>query len=252
LELRKIKDRFGKVTEIQGRRRSPNAVVAPGAHFPTTGAFFWRIDVNQHKGLRVFLLIVHSRGGPMQTPVQIDFQGIEGQVTARASIEKHVAELEQRFGRVTACRVVLKGPGGHHQTGGLYEVNIRLALPDGREVNVARTPKADERHSDLPFAINDAFKRARRRLQDQVRRMQGQVKQHDGQPIGTVTRLDELGEFGTIEAADGHEVYFHRNSVLDDGFKKITIGTRVIYAEEAGEKGPQASTVKLLGKHGMR
>ena len=30
---------------------------------------------------------------------------------------------------VTACRVVLKGPGGHHRTGGLYEVNIRLALP---------------------------------------------------------------------------------------------------------------------------
>jgi hypothetical protein len=30
----------------------------------------------------------------------------------------------------------------------------------------------------LDFAINNAFKRARRQLQDQVRRMQGQVKQH--------------------------------------------------------------------------
>lgn len=128
----------------------------------------------------------------------LDFQGIEGNPTTRASIEKHVAELERRFGRVAACRVVLKGPGGHHQTGGLYEVNIRLALPDGRDVNVARTPKADERHADLPFAINDAFKRARRRLQDEVRRLQGQVKQHEKQPIGTVTRLDESGEFGFL------------------------------------------------------
>jgi cold shock CspA family protein len=188
----------------------------------------------------------------MQTPVQIDFQGLDVSPTTREAIEQHVAQLEQRCGRVTACRVVLKGPGQHHRTGGLYEVNIRLALPDGREVDVSRTPKADERHSDLPFAIHDAFKRARRRLQDQVRRMQGQVKQHEGQPIGTVTKLDELGEFGIIEAADGHEVYFHRNSVLDGAFNKVSLGTRVAYAEEAGEKGPQASTVKLLGKHGMR
>jgi len=26
----------------------------------------------------------------------------------------------------------------------------------------------------------------------------------------------------------------------------------VTFAEEVGEKGPQASTVKLLGKHGLR
>ena len=57
----------------------------------------------------------------MQTPVEIDFQGMRGRPEVQASIEHHVAELEQRYGRVTACRVVLKGPGGHHRTGGLYE-----------------------------------------------------------------------------------------------------------------------------------
>jgi cold shock CspA family protein len=188
----------------------------------------------------------------MQTPVQIDFQGVDASSRTRETIATHVDQLEQRCGRVTACRVVLKGPGDHHRTGGQYEVNIRLSLPDGREVDVSRTPKADERHSDLSFAINDAFKRARRRLQDQVRRMQGQVKQHDGQPIGTVARLDGHGEFGFIQAADGQEIYFHRNSVLNNEFGKLKVGTRVTYAEQAGEKGSQASTVRLLGKHGMR
>jgi cold shock CspA family protein len=170
----------------------------------------------------------------------------------RAAIEQHVADLEQRFGRVTACRVVLKAPGGHHRTGGLYEVNIRLALPNGREVNVGRTPPADERHADLSFAVNDAFKHARRRLQDHVRRLQGQVKQHEHQPIATVKTIDASGEFGFLEAADGHEVYFHRNSVLDGAFGHLTVGTQVTFAEEMGEKGPQASTVKLLGKHRLR
>jgi cold shock CspA family protein len=188
----------------------------------------------------------------MQTPVEIDFQGMDASAEIRSSIATHVAKLEEYFGRATACRVVLKAPGGHHKTGGLYEVNIHLALPDGREVNVGRTPKADERHSKLEFAVNDAFKRARRQLQDQIRRLQGKVKRHEGQPTGTVIRIDPNGEFGFLQSGDGHEVYFHRNSVLDDGFSRLTVGSRVSFAEEMGEKGPQATTVKLQGKHGLR
>ena len=71
-------------------------------------------------------------------------------------------------------------------------------------------------------------------------------------PIGTVVRLDPSGEFGFLESNDGQEIYFHRNSVLDDAFARLAVGSRVTFAEELGEKGPQASTVKLLGKHGLR
>jgi len=188
----------------------------------------------------------------MQTPVEIEFQGMEGRPYIQAALAKHVDELERRFGRVTACRVVLKAPSGRHRTGGLYEVNIRLALPDGREVNVDRTAQKDERHSDLDFAINDAFKRARRQLQDRVRGLQGQVKYHEGPAVGTVVELDPLGEFGRLETSDGQEIYFHRNSVLDGDYANLAVGTRVTYAEEIGEKGPQASTVKLMRKHSLR
>jgi hypothetical protein len=114
----------------------------------------------------------------VETPVELDFQGMDARPDVRGLVDKQVALLEERFGRVTAGRVVLKAPGGHHRSGGLYEINIRLALPEGREVNVARTPSEDERHADLAFAINDAFKRARRQLQDEVDRMTGHVKLH--------------------------------------------------------------------------
>jgi ribosome-associated translation inhibitor RaiA len=115
----------------------------------------------------------------MQSAVEIDFEGMNGNAELRDAIEKHVVDLERRFSRVTACRVVLKAPGGHHRTGGLYEVNIHLALPGGREVNVGHTAQDDERHSDITFAINNAFKRARRQLQDQADRLAGQVKVHE-------------------------------------------------------------------------
>ena len=114
----------------------------------------------------------------METLVQLDFQGIEAKPDLRSAVNRHIAQLEERFGRVTAGRIVLKGPGGHHRSGGLYEINIRLALPEGREVNIGRTPQGDERHADLAFALNDAFKRARRQLEDQVDRMSGNVKTH--------------------------------------------------------------------------
>ena len=188
----------------------------------------------------------------MQTPIEIDFQGMEARPDLRAAIDKQVAQLEDRFGRITAGRVVLKAPGGRHRTGGLYEMSIHLSLPDGRSVAIGRTPQNDERYADLNYALNDAFKRARRQLQDQVRELQGAVKQHDGPPIGTVVRLDPSGEFGFLESADGHEIYFHRNSVVGDGFARLAAGSRVTFAETVGDKGPQASTVKPMGKHALK
>jgi cold shock CspA family protein/ribosome-associated translation inhibitor RaiA len=188
----------------------------------------------------------------MQTPPEIVFEGLPATPQIKDAIDAHLAELERRWGRITACRVVVKGPGQRHRKGGLYEVHIRLAVPDGREVNVARTPPADERHSDLTFAVDDAFKHARRQLQDQVRRAQNQIKHHQGPPIATVVRIDPSGEFGFLKTNDGQEVYFHRNSVFGHGASRLRVGSRVTFVEESGEKGPQATTVKLLGKHGLR
>ena len=187
----------------------------------------------------------------MQTPAQIEFDGVQASSELQTAIDQHIAELERHFGRITAGRIVVRGPDHRHQTGGQYHVNVRLALPDGREVNIERTPTKDERYSDLTFAVDNAFKRARRQLQDQARVMRGQTKQHENQPIGTVIRIDPSGEFGFLEGANGQEVYFNRNSVVG-GLSNIAQGTRVSYVEEMGEKGPQASTVKVLGKHGLR
>ena len=185
----------------------------------------------------------------MQTPPQIDFEGVKATPDIRTAIARHLAQLQERWGRMTKCRVVLKAPSRRHRTGGLYEVHIHLSLPEGREVNVTRTPTADPRHANLSFAIDDAFKHARRQLQDEVRRAQGQTKQHQEPKVGTIVRIDPSGEFGFLESTDGEEIYFHRNSVLDKGFAHLRVGSRVTYAEETGDKGAQASSVRLMGKH---
>lgn len=183
----------------------------------------------------------------METLPEIDFQGMEPSADFRARIENRIGLFEKRYGRVTACRVVVKGPGGHHQAGGLYEINVHLVLPGGHEVAVERTPYVDDRYTDFDFALNDAFKRARRRLQDEVRRMQGQVKVRT-KPIGVIRKLMRDDGYGFLESDDGREIYFHRNSVVDDEFGRLELGELVSFSEEEADRGPQATSVKPLGQ----
>ena len=109
----------------------------------------------------------------MQTRPEIQFQGLSATPAMREAIDRHVAELEQRYGRITACRVCVMAPSQHHRKGGLYEVHVWLALPDGREVNVERTPSTDERHADPTFADRRRLQTRPPAVQDQVAAIRG-------------------------------------------------------------------------------
>ncbi len=179
----------------------------------------------------------------MINPMQVDFRGFSPNEQQRTAVQDRVKMIEGQFEQIRSGHVIIAGPSGHHKTGGLYEVTIRLRLPTGKEVDVSRTPHADERHSDFYFALNDAFKRARRQLQNEVRHLQGEVKIHAAPASGKVVKLFE--NHGFLESGDGLEIYFHKNSVLNSNFSKLKIGAQVTFSEEQGESGPQASTVKL-------
>jgi len=98
-------------------------------------------------------------------------------------------------------------------------------------------------------AVRDAFKAARRQLQDRMRVQRGDVKPHPAEPHGKILSLDPSRDCGLIETSDGREIYFHRNSVLNQGFDQLEPGVEVRFSEEPGDKGPQASTVRVIGKH---
>ncbi|HWA92659.1 MAG TPA: HPF/RaiA family ribosome-associated protein [Rhizomicrobium sp.] len=105
----------------------------------------------------------------MESPLQLEVHGIKSTDHVREMVEKNLSKIEKRYGRATACRVVVRAPGGNHQTGEPFDVSVRIALPARREINVGRAP--DERGVDLDFAINDAFKRALRQLSDETETM---------------------------------------------------------------------------------
>jgi cold shock CspA family protein len=100
-------------------------------------------------------------------------------------------------------------------------------------------------------AVRSAYDTAGRRLHELVERQREKVKSHPDQEVnGWVSELFMEMGYGFIQSVEGYKVYFHRNSVLNDDFNRLTIGTGVRFIEKQGEKGPQASTVQILDKPG--
>jgi cold shock CspA family protein len=107
-------------------------------------------------------------------------------------------------------------------------------------------------HKQLRQAIDDAFKAAGRRLQDYARRQRGDVKSLSLLPEARVSRILPEEGYGFLTSGDGREIYFHKNSVLRRAFPRLKVGTIVRFVEEAGEEGPQASTVRVVSKQGIQ
>jgi cold shock CspA family protein len=119
----------------------------------------------------------------------------------------------------------------------------------GEEIIADRHPAKHQAHEDVYVALRDAFNAARRQLEDYVRKRRGKVKTHETVPHGQIKLLVPAEDYGMIETTEGRDVYFHRNSVIDADFDKLAVGDAVHFSEEMGEKGPQASTVHVEGKH---
>ena len=188
----------------------------------------------------------------MQVPLQIAFEHIGHSDALEAVVRKEAQRIERFYDRITSARVVIARPQHRHHKGDTYCVRIHIAVPGGKHIDITRDPAMTGRHEDVHVTIRDAFDAAGRQLQDQIRNLSGEIKAHESPPHGVIASLVPEHDHGFIAASDGREIYFHRNSVLDADFSRLVPGTRVTFAEEVGEKGAQASTVKLLGKHTLR
>jgi ribosomal subunit interface protein len=184
----------------------------------------------------------------MQIPLQITFQNMDASAAVEAKIREKAEKLDRFHEHIMACRVVVEQTAQHHQQGKLYQVRLDITVP-GSEIVVSRDRGLNHAHEDVYVAIRDAFNAARRQLEDQIGRLKRKVKSHETPPHGRVAEYYPEEGYGKIRTPDGREVYFHANSVLNGGFGHLDVGCEVRFVEEPGDMGPQASTVKAVGKH---
>jgi ribosomal subunit interface protein len=181
----------------------------------------------------------------MTLPPQITFHGVTQSDAIADYIAKRAEKLDTFYDRIQSCRVAVEAPHKHKHEGRPYRIRVDLAVP-GSEIAVSRDSSAVA-NEDVYAAIDAAFDDAQRRLQDYARLRRGDVKVHEEQSKhGNVTKLFPQEGYGFLQTEEGDELYFHRNSVLNEAWGRMQVGARVRYVEAEGDDGLHASTVVLL------
>lgn len=130
-------------------------------------------------------------------PTQVTFHGLAHSDELESDVHERVRELEQFYGRIGRCHVVIEVPHRHRRDGRHVHVRLELTVPGGAPIVVSRDPSLHARLKDVEeeaahksseidnvrrharVAVHEAFDAARRQLEDFAREQRGVVKTHE-------------------------------------------------------------------------
>lgn len=114
----------------------------------------------------------------MSFPVQITFRNMASSAALEERIRTLVEKLERFSGQITRCQIVVDAPHhGHHEQGGLFDFRIDISVPR-KEIIIGRAHTRNPAHENAYVALRDAFRAARRQLQDYERIRRLEIKNH--------------------------------------------------------------------------
>lgn len=112
----------------------------------------------------------------MQIPLQITVKSMRHTAAIDAAIRDKAAKLDLYYPKIVSCRVALELAGRHKLRGRQFIARVDIKVPGGE---LAVTRQHDE---DLQIALREAFRAARRRLEDYGREQRGDVKRREPRP----------------------------------------------------------------------
>jgi ribosome-associated translation inhibitor RaiA len=111
----------------------------------------------------------------MNIPSSVHFHNMDRSAALEADINDHVKSLSHFYDRITDCQVTIDAPHRHHHKGRRYKVVIRISVP-GDTLVVSHEDESSPAHDDCYVTVRDAFRSARRQLQDYARIRRKKVK----------------------------------------------------------------------------
>jgi cold shock CspA family protein len=181
----------------------------------------------------------------MNEALKIQFKNCDSTRAIEKSIFDHFEKLDRHFSPIIAGKITVEKPHRSKHRGGLYRVTVNLTTPR-KELFVGKSPNDEHAHDDVYVAIRDAFLSMERKLRTHFDQLRQEVKIHHAPAKGKVIRLFPRDGYGFIETSDGRQIYFNENSVLNQNFSHLELGSKVKFSEELGDKGPQASTIEYV------
>ena len=175
--------------------------------------------------------------------LKIEAKNLDLRKSWQEKIEEERNKLIRHYANtVLHLRVTIEATPGYKEGG--FEVRLVATVPN-ETVAVKRwgekvRPLLVEAFDVLGAQLKEIVKK---RQNHKSVKMQGATI--DGKLSGIVRKVFPEESFGFIVTDDKLDVFFHANSLKDISITDLTEGDEVLFAMEEGDKGPQATWVKI-------
>lgn len=110
--------------------------------------------------------------------LQVTFRNMDSSAALEARIRQLVEKLQRFSNQIIKCQVVVEAPHHqHHEQGALFDFQVDICVP-GKEIIIGHTHSRNPAHTNAYVALRDAFRAARRQLQEYERIRRLEVKSH--------------------------------------------------------------------------
>jgi cold shock CspA family protein/ribosome-associated translation inhibitor RaiA len=178
-------------------------------------------------------------GGFME--LKVEARNVEMRQGWQDRIENEKEKLLRHYPNVLHLRVTIEATG-HVEND--FKVKLVAGVP-GDIVVVTRGA------GNVRAALTESFDVLALNLKEMQRKKRTVKKQQPaevaGDSVGLIKKLSPVESYGFIVTPDEREIYFHENALKNVEMETLHEGDSVFFGESRGDKGPQASWVRLAG-----
>ncbi len=173
--------------------------------------------------------------------LKVEARNIEMRKGWQAKIEEEKEKIVRHYANfVLHLRVVIAATT-HHKEGG-FEIKLVASVPNDTVV-------VTRKGGNVRPLLIDAFDVISLKLKEILRKKRKNQKSGDplmeGDKFGTIRKVSPHESYGFISTPDERDIYFHENALKNIQIDDLTEGDGVFYGETLGDKGPQASWVRM-------
>ncbi|MBU0664640.1 MAG: cold shock domain-containing protein [Proteobacteria bacterium] len=129
----------------------------------------------------------------------------------------------------------------HHKEGG-FELKLVATVPNDTVVVSRKGESMNALLVEAFDVLSLQLKEIQRKKRKDQKGLEGSIEVGS---FGVVRKVSPFESYGFIVTPDEREIYFHENALKDISLDKLLEGDEVMYGETVGDKGPQASWVRV-------
>ena len=173
--------------------------------------------------------------------LKVEARNVELKKGWQIKIDEEKEKLIRHYaGFVLHLRVAIEATS-HHKEGG-YEVKLVATVPNDTVV----VSRKGEPVRPLLIEAFDVLSLQLKEIQRKKRKAKKNTEQSmEVDSVGIIQKVSPHESYGFITTVDEREIYFHENALKNIAIDDLSEGDSVLYGESRGDKGPQASWVRI-------